>query len=231
MKTPTPTPLGVMVLALLREGDMHPYEMLRLLRHRRGDRMVRLTNGTLYHTVARLQKDGLIAEVGVDREGNRPERTTYTLVGDGREVLETWVRRGLSLVDREAEFQVALAEAHNLPRAEVVGLVSARRALLAEQLDALGSGLADARARSVSAQFLLEHDRQVALLDADLAWTDGFLADLADPAFVWGVCSDPDGSDPDSSITSSGITSSDTTNVDITNSDITDDALRKAPRE
>jgi len=52
------TPLGVMVLALLREGDMHPYEMMRLLRHRREDRMVKLTNGTFYHTVARLSATG-----------------------------------------------------------------------------------------------------------------------------------------------------------------------------
>ena len=34
------TPLGVMVLALLREGDMHPYEMMRLMRQRRDDRLV-----------------------------------------------------------------------------------------------------------------------------------------------------------------------------------------------
>ena len=31
------TPLGVMVLGLLREDDMHPYEMQRLLRQRRDE--------------------------------------------------------------------------------------------------------------------------------------------------------------------------------------------------
>ena len=56
------TPLGLMVLALLDEGDMHPYEMIRLLRIRRDDRLVPLTNGTMYHTVARLERAGLIAE-------------------------------------------------------------------------------------------------------------------------------------------------------------------------
>ena len=70
------TPLGVMVLALLGEGDMHPYEMIRLMRFRRDDRLVAITNGTMYHTVGRLEKAGLVTEVGVDRDGNRPERTT-----------------------------------------------------------------------------------------------------------------------------------------------------------
>ena len=79
------TPLGVMVLALLREGDMHPYEMMRLMRHRRDDRLVPIQNGTFYHTVGRLERAGLLAEVGVDRDGNRPERTTYTLTDSGRE--------------------------------------------------------------------------------------------------------------------------------------------------
>ena len=41
------TPLGVMVLALLREDDMHPYEMIRLMRQRHDDRIVSLTNGTM----------------------------------------------------------------------------------------------------------------------------------------------------------------------------------------
>ena len=114
------TPLGVMVLALLREDDMHPYEMIRLMRHRHDDRIVSVTNGTMYHTVARLEKSGLLAEVGVDRGGNRPERTTYTLTDAGHEVVQDWVRRELPLLDRPVEFRVALAAAPTLPREDVV---------------------------------------------------------------------------------------------------------------
>ena len=103
MKDPidTLTPMGVMVLALLREGDMHPYEMVRLLRTRQDDRLLTITNGTLYHTVARLQKTGLIDEIGIDRDGNRPERTTYTLTDAGRDTVIAWVRRELPRTDSE----------------------------------------------------------------------------------------------------------------------------------
>ena len=65
------TPLSLMVLALLDEDDMHPYEMLRLMKQRHDDRMLSVTNGTMYHTVARLQRDGLIAEVGVEVQLHR----------------------------------------------------------------------------------------------------------------------------------------------------------------
>lgn len=179
------TPLGAMVLALLAEGDMHPYEMIRLLRHRQDDRIVRVTNGTFYHTVARLERDGLITEAGVDREGNRPERTTYTLQPAARVTLQDWVRAGLGNADRAAEFRVALAEAHNLPRDDVIELLSARHAALQAEHDGLHDKLVAARERPVPEQFLVEIDRHITLLAAELTWTAGLLERLSDPEFAW----------------------------------------------
>ena len=186
MKDAALTPLGVMVLALLHEADMHPYEMIRLLRHRREDRMVKLTNGTFYHTVSRLERDGLIAEVGVDRDGNRPERTTYTLTEDGPAALAQWVRAHLGRADGAQNFRVALAEAHNLDRAEATVLLAARRDALAAEYAALTAGLHDARGRGFSEQYLIEVDRHTALLRADLDWTDSLLARLTGEGFPWG---------------------------------------------
>ena len=105
-----------MVLAMLREADMHPYEMMRLLRQRRADRLVPLAQGTLYHTVARLERAGLVEHVGVDREGNRPERTTYGVTEAGSAAVADWVRAELPRLDRPVETRVAIAEAHNLDR-------------------------------------------------------------------------------------------------------------------
>ncbi|GAA3933173.1 PadR family transcriptional regulator [Microbacterium soli] len=180
------TPLGAMVLALLAEGDMHPYEMMRLMRKRQDDRIVRVSNGTFYHTVSRLERDGLIAEVGVDRDGNRPERTIYTLQSSALGVLTDWVRTGLGTADRTAEFRVALAEAHNLPRAEVLELLGARRQALQHEHDELQDRLAEARARLVPDQFLIEVDLHVTLLRAELDWTARVIERLADPDFAWG---------------------------------------------
>lgn len=179
------TPLGAMVLALLAEGDKHPYEMMRLMRARQDDRMVRVSNGTFYHTVSRLERGGLIAEVRVDRDGNRPERTSYTLQPSALGVLTDWVRAGLGTAERTAEFRVALAEAHNLPRAEVVELLGARREALRGERDQLREKLGQARTRGVPEQFLIEVDRHVTMLSSELDWTSGLLERLADPEFAW----------------------------------------------
>lgn len=180
------TPLGVMVLALLREDPMHPYEMIRLMRQRHDDRIIALTNGTVYHTVARLERLGLVSEVRVDREGNRPERTTYALTDAGDAAITDWVRRELPRLGRPTEYRVALAEAHNLGREETLALLRRRLAALEEALHVYQTGLAKARGGTVFEQYLVEADREFALLAADRAWLAAFLDRLGHPDFVWG---------------------------------------------
>ncbi|MBN9197810.1 MAG: PadR family transcriptional regulator [Microbacterium ginsengisoli] len=181
------SPMGVMVLALLREGPMHPYEMMRLLRERREDRLLTLANGTLYHAVAKLAAAELIVETGVDRDGNRPERTTYALTPEGDETVAAWVRRELPRIDRPASFRIALAEAHNLDRTETVALLRERRAALEAEADDIARMRCDADARGSEPQYLVEIVRQQALLTADLAWIDRLLDDLVTQAYPWGV--------------------------------------------
>ena len=185
------TPLGVAVLALLSEGDMHPYEMIRLMHLRRDDRLVTITNGTVYHTVARLLRAGLIAEVGVDRDGNRPERTTYAQTDAGAAAVLEWVRRELPRVDRPAEFRVALAEVHGLDREEAIALLGDRRAALEDALESLTAGRRHALDKGVPEQYLLEISREEALLRAELAWMDATLPRIADPDFAWGADATP----------------------------------------
>lgn len=181
------SPLGLMLLALLGEDDMHPYEMIRLLRHRRDERLVKITNGTVYHTVARLERDGLLAEVGVDRDGNRPERTTYTLTDAGAAAVVEWVRGALGRIDRPAEYRVALAEAHNLDRAEVLELLTRRATALRASRDRHREGREGALRHDVSPQFLLEVEREETLQGAEAAWLDGLIERIADPDFTWGA--------------------------------------------
>lgn len=179
------TPLGLMVLALLEEGDMHPYEMIRLLRQRHNDRLVPITNGTMYHTVARLVRAGLLEEVGVDREGNRPERTTYTRTLAGRSAALEWVRRELVRTDRLVEFRVALAEAHNLPREEVVDLLQTRRAAVTGEHIIYRDALSKARSNRVPEQFLLEVDREQRHVETELAWLDDIIGQLEQKSYPW----------------------------------------------
>ena len=185
------TPLGLMVLALLDEDDMHAYEMLRLMRARNHSRIVALTQGTLYHTVARLERHGMIAELGVDRAGNRPERTVYRLSDAGAVALREWVRRELPRADRPDRFAVALAEAHNLPRDDVIALLGQRRDAVARRLAEHLERREQVLAAGVLPQFLLHAEREDALAAADLDWLDAAIDRIRRPDLVWGVADIP----------------------------------------
>lgn len=181
------TPLGVMVLAMLREADMHPYEMMRLLRQRRADRLVPLAQGTLYHTVARLERAGLVEHVGVDREGNRPERTTYGVTDAGCAAVADWVRAELPRLDRPVETRVAIAEAHNLDRTEAISLLRQRLDALVAERAAYADSRAAVMDRGVPEQFLVELGRAETLLRAEAEWLETLLVRLESGEVGWGA--------------------------------------------
>jgi DNA-binding PadR family transcriptional regulator len=185
------TPLGLMVLALLSEGDMHPYEMIRLMRLRRDDRLVTITNGTMYHTVARLERTGLVVQRGIDRDGNRPERTTYAVTDAGSAAVTEWVRRELPRIDRPSEFRIALAEAHNLDREEAVLLLVRRLDALRRSRAETAEGHRSARRKGVPEQYLLEVEREESMLDADVRWLERLVVRLHDSDLDWGAPAEP----------------------------------------
>ena len=63
---------------------MYPYRMQQLIRERGKDEIVNVRHrASLYQTIARLERDGLIEVQGTARTENRPERTLYQLTDEG----------------------------------------------------------------------------------------------------------------------------------------------------
>ncbi len=83
------TAVAVLVLALLHEQPMHPYQVHQNLVDRGDTRLVRVNAGAVYHGIERLEKEGLVEAVGTERSGNRPERTTYRITEAGRTAFAT----------------------------------------------------------------------------------------------------------------------------------------------
>src|SRR5712692_6761713 len=103
------------VLSLLRERDMHPYEMQRLMHIRHTDDLLALKRGSLYHAINQLQRDGLIESIETSRAGRWPERTVYRVTPEGTDELVTWLRDLISTPVREpSQFTAALAHISHL---------------------------------------------------------------------------------------------------------------------
>jgi DNA-binding PadR family transcriptional regulator len=174
------TPLAVSVLALLAERPMHPYEMYRLLLDRHEDRVVKVRPGSLYHTVARLAEERLVEACGTERAGGRPERTTYRVTPAGRDALAERVRAMLATpVNEYPQFPLALGEAHNLEKDEVVALLAARTRELAATIEELAHGPSAPEVYRLDAHYL--H----AMYTAELHWLRHLLARLENGDLPW----------------------------------------------
>ncbi|MEJ3403675.1 PadR family transcriptional regulator [Rathayibacter sp. YIM 133350] len=180
------TPLGMAAIALLLERPMHPYEMYQTLLHRREDRNIKVRPGSLYHAIDRLAEQGLVEQLSTEREGNRPERTTYAVTDAGRSALLDHVRAMLRTPAREyPEFPLAVSEAHNLPAATVVALLGERRAALVEELDDLRMGLEAVRSTALPRRFTLDVSYKIAILAADLDWLETAITDIGSGHISW----------------------------------------------
>ena len=178
------TPLGVAVLALLFERPMHPYEMWQLLVARRKDRVVKVRPGSLYHTVERLERDELVAVAGTDRQGNRPERTTYEITAGGRDAVRQWVADTVRApVAEYPRFTLGLSELHNLTSAEAIALLDQRIEALTAELAALDD-VAEF-ARDVPELFTIPFSYTRAMVRAELDWLRTFVGRVRDGAVPW----------------------------------------------
>ncbi|MEF2977022.1 PadR family transcriptional regulator [Subtercola sp. YIM 133946] len=185
------TPLGLSALALLTEGPMHPYEMYQLLIRRLKNEIVKVRPGSLYHAIDRLERDGYARVVGTDRDGQRPERTTYEITETGRLALQTRVSQLLADSPYEyPEFALAISEAHNLPRQAVVQLLRVRLADLRRQAEEVGDMITQKQSDGAQRLFMLHAEHRAALLTAETGWLAALIDDLAEHRIAW--IDDPD---------------------------------------
>ena len=178
--------LGIAVLALLVERPMHPYEMFQTLLQRGEERLLKVRPGSLYHTVDRLEHAGLVHAAGTEREGNRPERTTYEITVAGRGALTDRITEILGTPDREYPlFPVALGEAHNLPADDVVGLLRKRIAAREADVAELDEYAARARAKHLPRVFWFEAEYLRRLAEAERGWLDELVGEIESGTLPW----------------------------------------------
>jgi DNA-binding PadR family transcriptional regulator len=178
---------ALVVLGLLRERPMHPYEMQRLIRERGKDDLLDLKRGSLYHAIDRLERGGLIEPVETSREGKRPERTTYRITEDGLEELQEWMRDLLSRPSRDShEFLAAIAHLPLLQPQEAADCLQTRAAFIEAEIAGLETLL-----RTLTPQLgrvvLLETDLALAWKRAELDWVCRLVDDLRRGVLAWDI--------------------------------------------
>jgi DNA-binding PadR family transcriptional regulator len=175
----------IAVLALLREGAMHPYQMQSLLRLRHKDEILALKRGSLYHAIGRLVRDALISAKSTEREGRRPERTTYAITSAGRKEFIRVLRQIIAVPRREcSEFMAAMSFLVHLTPAEALPRLEERARHLENEITLRSAGVSAASAHVLRIN-LVESEYLVAIMNAELAWVRSLIADISSEKLAW----------------------------------------------
>jgi DNA-binding PadR family transcriptional regulator len=184
-KSPQRSSLGLIVLWLLFEGPMHVYRMQKLLERYGKDRVVNVrSRASLYQTIERLVRLGLVEVRETVRTEGHPDRILYALTDAGRETATEWLREMLRTTGAEyPEFIAAVSLLFGLPPDDA-------RAQLEQRAERLAAALADADAElaahpELPRLFLLEEEYRRAVLAAELDWVRGVVDDLREGRLTW----------------------------------------------
>jgi DNA-binding PadR family transcriptional regulator len=182
----TLTPLGLVVLRLLRERPMHPYEVQQLIRDRAIDYAVKVRAGSLYHTIERLQRLTFIEPVETGREGRRPERTVYAITEAGRDEYFTNLRDLVRYPEEEYPvFTAAVEMLRTLDADEAARLLEQRTTALEATLAAHEQVIASLTRRGLPRTSILEVEFRQAARQAELTWVRQLISEIRSGALPW----------------------------------------------
>jgi len=182
----TMTPLALVVLGLLRERPMHPYEMQQLIRDHHTDQVIKLRAGSLYHTVERLHRAELIDAVETGRAGRRPERTVYAITDRGRDEFVANLRQLLTRPEQEYPvFGAAVELLDALEPGDAATLLERRCVALEGDIvavDRIERLLIDS---GLSRVHLLELEYAQAMRRAELTWIRQLVDEIRSGGLIW----------------------------------------------
>ncbi|MFF5212675.1 PadR family transcriptional regulator [Streptosporangium sp. NPDC000396] len=181
------SPLALAVLALLTSEPMHPYRMQQVIKQWGKDQVINVgSRATLYKTIDRLVREGLIVVHETERERLRPERTVYALSDTGREVSRQWLREMLSSPKREfPEFPAAVSLLPLLDPGEVQAELEKRHAHLTAAVARMDEELAAYTGEGLPRVALVEQEYLRAMTATERDWVGALVDDLRTGRLRW----------------------------------------------
>ncbi len=165
--------LELAILGLLKERSMHGYQLSRQLTDTLGG-FWRVSYGSLYPTLRRLEKQGAVETV-FDAEAVGRRKNVYRVTDKGETLfLELLQEAGHESSD-DNRFRVRLAFFRYLAPETRIRLLERRRAYLEERLSTIKTSLRTTRERIDTYTLSLMEHGQVST-EHDIAWLDGLIA-------------------------------------------------------
>jgi DNA-binding PadR family transcriptional regulator len=166
--------LELAILGLLKERSMHGYQLSKRLTDTLGG-FWRVSYGSLYPTLRRLERDSAVERVFDEQEVGR-RKNVYRITEKGEELFQRLLEEaGAESSSEDNRFRVRLAFFKYLAPDTRIRLLERRRAYLEERLSTITASLAATRERfDTYTLSLMEHGREST--EQDIAWLNGLIA-------------------------------------------------------
>jgi DNA-binding PadR family transcriptional regulator len=166
--------LELAILGLLKERSMHGYQLSKRLSDALGG-FWRVSYGSLYPTIRRLEQEGAVERVFDEQEVGR-RKNVYRITDRGEELfLEVLEEAGGESASEENPFRVRLAFFKYLSPDTRIRVLERRRAFLEERRSAIRASLAGVRdGNDTYTLALMEHGLDAT--ESDIAWLEGLIA-------------------------------------------------------
>jgi DNA-binding PadR family transcriptional regulator len=167
--------LELAILGLLKEQPMHGYQLSRELGESLGG-FWRVSYGSLYPTLRRLERAGEVAAVESAETSVGRRKQVYRITPEGEETFLRLLQE--TPHDNQSEdqrFRVRLAFFRYLPPETRLRLLERRRAYLEDRLNTISDSLRHTRARVDDyTRSLMEHGRSAT--ESDIEWVDDLIS-------------------------------------------------------
>src|SRR5918999_2702297 len=164
--------LELAVLGLLKERPIHGYQLSRELGDSLGG-LWRVSYGSLYPTLRRLERQGAIESQGHERGARRKKVFRITPAGE-QIFLELLQETPHDTQTEDARFRMRLAFFRYLPPETRIRLLERRRQALQERLSTIAESLRAGRSADDYGRALIEHNRSVT--ESDITWLEQLIA-------------------------------------------------------
>jgi DNA-binding PadR family transcriptional regulator len=122
------------VLGALLEGEAHGYDLIEKGRSWGLESWSDISFSSIYHSLRAMTREGLLREVGKEREMGRPQRTVYRITPRGKVAFAALMEENAAnIVGAKDPLYLALGFMSRIPKPERARMLALRIERLAEQ--------------------------------------------------------------------------------------------------
>lgn len=169
-----------MLLGIIYEKPLNAYEITKLLAYMNIKWWFNIADSTVYTTLKNLEKRGLI-EGTIERIGNMPDRTIYSLTGKGKDELKETIKESILQFSYDTNiFTISAFVMDILETEEKKELLQKRLGILQSYLAGISKQDNETWKQEVPALHVANLERMIDIIQAEISGTKRLLSAIGE---------------------------------------------------